>query len=151
MASALSGFRLTIALPDGWDGRVFQRPSPDGSPTFPVLQAGNFSIPTDAGDFGNGAYTEMGPTGLFLSLVEYDPNARRDPLFSNGQQFPIPVLPDCFDPFALPRWVSGMAGRQFFFTYAARAFCLFCVIGSYDNRMVLAPILDAVVATLTIT
>jgi hypothetical protein len=151
MERRINGFGIGIGIPPGWDGRIFRRQPQDASAsTNPVTHIGNFALPINAGDFGNGAYTIMGPNGIFLSLVEYDPAQASDPLFAALQQIPTNIDGSCFNPNAMPVVVSGMAGRQFFFTVAKRAFCAFAVIGDYTRRDLLAAQLNPVMAGLQI-
>jgi hypothetical protein len=149
MERRINGFGINFSVPPGWDARIFQRVAPEPQAVVnPVAHIGNFALPVDAGDFGNGAYTIMGANGIFMSLVEFDQAHAQEPLFSTHG---IPSVDEsCFDPFAMPIVVPGMAGRQFFFNIANRAFCAFLVVGSYAQRAVQAPQLHAVLATLQV-
>jgi hypothetical protein len=152
MPSTLTNYGLSVDVPPGWDAKIFKRePVDPGGTTHAVLHAGNFALPADAGDFGNGAYTIMGPGNVFVALVEFHPSSASDALFSRLTRLPLPITASCYDPYAMPVVVPGMSGSQFFLTVAGRAFSLFSVIGNHASRAALAPLVHTLVSSIRIS
>jgi hypothetical protein len=123
---------IDLDLPAGWDARIYRRPPAPRETTNSVLHAGNFALPERRGDFGSGAVERMGPTNVLVVLFEYDPAAARTPLFARHGR-PQPVASD-FAPNQLQRIIPGQSGAQYFYNEAGRAFCLYVVLGSHDQR-----------------
>ncbi len=139
-----------VDVPRGWDVRVYRRNAlADGvSTTHSVLHAANFALPAQRGDYGSGAVDHMGSGHVFVSLVEFHPDAAKTALFKKRG---IPKLtPASFSPRKLQRTLPGQGGSQFFFNHNARAFCLFVVLGSYGNRIRLVRKANELIAALHI-
>ena len=149
----LRAYGLSIFLPAGWDGEIFQRDL-DGDPTNavtsfkPVLHVANFPLPAGRGDFGSIAVESMGSGAILLAVLEYDEMDAGTALFDH----PLvnSMTTDEFGPNNLQRPLPGQAGAQRFFHVGNRAFCLYCVLGNYNLRNVLVPELNQVLGTLTI-
>lgn len=125
---------LTIAPPSGWEAAIYRRPAGDGETTFPVVHAATVPLPSGRGDYGGGLVEQLGPDDLFVSFLEFGPDAAGSALF--GTVTAVPGLtPDSFRPRQLQRTILGQAGVQRFFTVHGRAFCLYAVIGSVAKRM----------------
>lgn len=159
----LSGLGFTVDLPPRWEGRVYQRPEPtasyaspaarqagagslgwQGERPHPVLHLGNFALPAGRGDYGTGAVERMGPSHVFIALLQFGQQERGSALFA-PQGMPTPTPAD-FDPAALQRIVVGQAGYQRFFTLSGHPVCLYVVIGSRER---VSPLCREVVATLS--
>lgn len=147
-ADILSGYGVSVALPAEWEGRIFRRPEPTavfspqarrpaaahpgtdgwaGERTHPVVHLATFALPAQRGDYGSGAVEIMDAADVFLALLEFGPECLGSALFSAAG---IPTLRAAsFNPQALQRHLPGQAGCQVFFTAAARAWCLYVVIG----------------------
>lgn len=150
----LESFGITVDLPAGWEGEIYQRPPvadglrPQGVGEPPVVHAASFSLPPERGDFGNGAVDVMAGDDIFISLFEYERDAARTPLFAASG---IPRLDDAdFDPGALQRGFPGHSGCQRFFHVGDRAFCLYVVLGSHRFRSRLVRRVNAVLDGLRI-
>lgn len=130
---------LGVDAPRGWDARIYKRvPEDDIATTHPILHAANFALPADRGDYGSGAVDVMGSDNVFVSLMEFHPDAAKTELFAREG---LPTLtPDMFSPRKLQRTIEGQAGCQFFFNHKGRAFCLFVVLGDYGNRIKLTKV-----------
>jgi hypothetical protein len=127
---------LAVVTPRGWDARIYQRVAgPDKEVTRPIMHAADFALPNVRGDYGSGAVEIMSPDHVFLSLIEFDSADASTPLFKNPR--PARITAGEFGPNQLQRGLPGQAGAQFFFSEQGRAFCLYVVIGSYDNRATL--------------
>src|SRR5919201_4777203 len=124
----LVGHGLGIRIPAGWDGRVFRLPG-----TGPTLHAASFPLPPRDGNFGAEATSAMADDGVFVALVEYEPDLAGTGLFA-GQGLPLPLHARDLSERAMQRRIPGRAGVQRFFTEAGRAFCLYAVIGSKPSR-----------------
>lgn len=157
----LAGHGLTIDLPARWEGTIGRRPADPGEAAvvagaartmapalaeeqlLPVAHLGTFPLPGDRGDFGSGAVDLMGPSDVFLALVEYGPECVGTALFA-----PLPQLPRLrasqFGAAKLQRVQKGQAGAQVFCTVAGRAFCVYAVVGSAGRTATLAPEINAV-------
>ncbi len=147
-ADTLSGYGLSVALPPEWEGRIFRRVESTavftpqarsaaadgrgaggwaGEQTHPVLHLATFALPAQRGDYGSGAVEIMGAADVFVALLEFGPECVGSALF---RAVGVPtVRASSFDPQALQRRLPGQAGCQLFFTAAARAWCLYVVIG----------------------
>jgi hypothetical protein len=141
---------IRVVIPSGWDARI-SGPSTDsgGSVSGPFLIAANFKLPPGTGAFGNGAVESMRAGNVFVSLVEHTVGAVGTPLFAR-QGLPCPVTASSFDPNTGNPPVPGMGGLQAFFTTQGRAFVLYAVVGSYDNREQLVPLINAFLANVAI-
>ena len=150
---------LRAELPSGWDGQIYVRTGDAALPddaaltdrpaqAFPVLQASNFPIPVDRGDYGGGAVEEMGSGGIFVALLEDAPEAAGAAMYQHP--VPWPLDPDDFDPYQMQRGVPGGAGCQRFFVHQGRPLCLYAAIGSYKMRTVLVREVNKLLASLEI-
>lgn len=138
---------VAIDVPRGWDVRVYRRqPQDDVATTHAIVHAGNFALPANRGDYGSGAVELMNRNNVFISLIEFHPDAARTPLFKRSG---VPVLKVAtFSPRKLQRTIRGQAGTQHFFNHNGRAFCLFVVLGDYGNRVRLVRQANELVAAL---
>lgn len=157
MSRRLRGHGLSIEVPRGWDARIFLRAESEATApasnvpmsgwTAPVLHLADFTLPEHRGDYGSGAVQTMGPTGVFLAVVEFGAESVGQPMFVAGRPR---VRASAFHPHAMQRPVPGASGMQRFFTESGRAFCLYAVVGSHARRSTLAQRLDAAVTGLSI-
>lgn len=133
----VANYGIAVAVPAGWDVRIFRRTPEAGATANPVVHAATFPLPAQRGDFGSGAVERMGGDDVLVVLFEYDPAASRTALFSpRGRPSPAPAD---FNPRGLQRTLRGQSGRQYFYTEQGRAFCLYIVLGSHARRAVLVP------------
>lgn len=63
---------------------------------------------------------------------------------------PARIDPESFSPRVGNALPPGAAGAQVLFTAQGRAFDLFVMIGSYENRQTLAPLVDRFLAGVSI-
>lgn len=145
----LSRAGLQIDLPDGWDGRIYQRVAEAGVTTRRAMHAASFALPTDMGDYATAAVEQMQPTDMLVTLIEFDPASAGSGLFANDGM-PTALGADAFSPSAMPRAIPGKTAAQFFFSTGGRAFCLYVVLGSHTGRAALLPLANAVVGTIKI-
>ncbi len=145
----LSGHGMAVNLPQGWDGRIYTRRDEVGDTTNRSLHAATFALPADPGDFAAGAVEHMSDSDVLVVLLEYDRAAAGTALFA-GDGLPATLAPERFSPNAMPRVVPGRTASQFFFTIAGRAFCLFVVLGSHNDRVRLAGLATSVTSSITI-
>ena len=155
----LSSGGVSIGLPGGWEGEIFNRaPSVDGrslsGPTGDtevarnVVHLANFALPAERGDFGSGAVELMSTGAVMVILFEHGPESVDTPLFARSG---IPQLTaDEFHPQQMQRTLSGQSGRQIFFNTQGRAFCLYVVLGAHRQRETLVPIVNDVLRSLEI-
>lgn len=127
---------LSLAPPSGWEATIYRRPAAKGEYTYPVVHAATVPLPPDRADYGGGLVETLGPQDLFVSFLEFGPEAAGSPLFRQLQAVPG-LTPDMYRPRQLQRTIVGQAGVQRFFTVAGRAFCLYSVIGSVAHRVAL--------------
>jgi hypothetical protein len=131
--SQISAHGLSVTPPDGWEAVIYRRLEGPGEQTFPIVHAATVPLPVQRGDYGSGVVETLRASDLFVSLLEFGPQAANSPLFALAG---IPGLtPDMYRLKQLQRVLLGQAGVQRFFTEAGRAFCLYSVIGSYANRI----------------
>ena len=158
----LSSQGITVALPTGWEGRIIKRAEARSvaattraavtglaERTYPITHLGNFALPAERGDFGSGAVDLMGPTHVFISLIEFGPESVGQPLFArNG--LPTRLRPSQFSPNAMQRAIPGQGASQTFCTVSGRPFCVYVVLGSFAEAATLAPMANEVLAATTI-
>ncbi len=125
---------LTIAPPSGWEATIYQRPAGTGETSYPVVHAATVPLPANRGDYGGGLVEQLGPEDVFVSFLEFGPEAAGTALFTTLNAVPG-LTPDSYRPRQLQRTILGQAGVQRFFTVGGRAFCLYSVIGSMANRV----------------
>ncbi len=157
---------LAAQAPAGWDAQIYMRPPlpaealvqdgaaiaggapPVGESTQPIVHLANFALPSDRADFGGGAVELMESGAVFIAIVEHDAVSASSPLFQNPP--PWPLAPDDFAPENMQRALPGQAGVQRFFTVNGRAFCLYVVLGSHRNRVMLTKVVNDALAGITI-
>ena len=144
-APAVAAHGLALAPPPGWDVRIYRRPPTPPESTYAVLHAATFPLPAERADYGDGAVQAMGPTDVFVALVEFEPSATRTALFAPSG-FAGPFAGGDFSRTSLQHGMPGQAGLQRFFTARQRAWCLYVVIGSWDRRAELAATANRLVA-----
>lgn len=141
---------LSVDPPSGWEVQIFQRsPDGDGSTNCPVMHAATIPLPAHRGDFGTGAVELLGERDALVSLVEFEPEAARTPLFSR-RGFPRP-RPSEFHPQQLQRTLPGQSGCQWFFNDNDRAFCLYVVLGSHAQRIRVLPRVHALLDSVAVS
>ena len=155
----LSSAGVTVGLPSGWEGEIYNRAPEDGGRSLTntpadeevarnVVHVANFALPAERGDFGSGAVEIMNSGAILVILFEHGPESVDTPLFArNG----VPQLTvEEFDPQQMQRTLMGQSGRQIFFNEAGRAFCLYVVLGGHRQRSVLVPLVNEVLSSLVI-
>jgi hypothetical protein len=159
--SGLEGSGISIQVPSGWEGRIYTRaPAPNAlraasampsqqETTGAVLHIATFPLPPEAGDYGGGAVELMSSKDLLVVLFEHGRESADTPLFA-ATSIPRIAASDV-STMQLQRLLEGQGGVQRFFTVAGRAFCLYVVFGSYARRLRTVPVVNALLATLTIT
>ena len=125
---------LTIAPPSGWEATIYRRPAGPGETSYPIVHAATVPLPPGRGDYGGGLVEHLGSEDVFVSFLEFGPEAAGSALFGTLPAVPG-LTPDSYRPRQLQRAILGQAGVQRFFTVAGRAFCLYSVIGSMANRV----------------
>jgi hypothetical protein len=155
---------IAVRLPPGWEGVIYRRDPgevelPDDLPperrrqptSRSVVHLGSFPLPPGRGDYGSGAVEIMRDADVLIILFEFEPESASTAQFARSG-LPRNLDPDDFDPNQMQRPLAGMAGCQRFFNVGGtRAFCLFAVIGSYADRAVLVPKVNAVLAGIEIS
>ncbi len=142
-------------MPAGWDGRIYRRKdNGDGGSTLPVFHASTYSLRSESGgeggDFGSTVVPMLGPSDVFVSIVEYGAPATAR-IFSERTGIPGPLQPPDFHPSVMQRLVPGMAGTQLFFNASDRAFCLYAVIGSFADAGTLCGKVNELLASVEIS
>ena len=148
--ASIEAHGIRAALPDGFEGRIFVRPTIADEVTHPVAHFATFPLPADVGDFGSGAVTLMRGTDLFVSLFDYGPTSLGRVLFARSGM-PRSLGTDDFKPTLLRRGLGGQSGTQWFFTEAGRPFTLYAVLGSHRLRASLVPRLNQLLGALTLS
>jgi hypothetical protein len=132
----VAGAGVGVRAPRGWDVAIFQRNATPPETTHAVVHAATFALPSDRGDYGDGAVQLMSATDVFVALVEFEPSSTATALFAS-RGFPPPLRGDDFSRASLQVSIGGHAGTQRWFTDQARAWCLYVVLGSWDHRAAL--------------
>ena len=144
---------LAMAVPPAWEARI-SRSTTGGDETgtsYPVVHAATIPLPSQRGDYGSNVVERLKSEDVFVSLVEFGPEAVDTPLFPRFSDIPRSIGADDFHPRQLQRVLPGQAGKQVFFTFADRAFCLYIVLGSYARRAALASRVEDLLARLDIS
>jgi uncharacterized surface protein with fasciclin (FAS1) repeats len=123
--------------------------APEGATTNTVAHIATIALPAGSSDFASDSVDRLGPNDALIVLFEYDREATSEPLFARVG-FPRTLQPADFSPAVLQRSVRGQAGVQIFFQEGGRAFCLYVVIGGYDQRAQVVPEVNKVLATMQI-
>jgi hypothetical protein len=147
----LSGFGLSVDLPFGWTGQIFRNDSDagEGELTAPVMQVGNYALPTDSSTYGTRSTMDMMAGQVFLVVRETNPEVvARSPLFSHGA--PQLVIDD-FSPSVLAYWVPGQMGVQKGFWEQERAFLIYAVLAQQEDMRLQLEELNAVLSSLVVT
>jgi hypothetical protein len=140
---------ISVAVPPGWDARIYRRSVTAGEPTHPVLHGANFGLPEARGDYGSGAVESMGSADVLVALLEFAPRDAGSALFGHGG-LPEALDPAAFSTSSLQRALPGQAGMQLFLNQSGRAFCLYVVLGSSAGRSRLVPEATAFVRAITV-
>jgi hypothetical protein len=130
----ISGFGISAALPTGWDAKLYKNEGRDSDAvTAPVLQAANFPLPADDGDFATGAAESMTVGDLLIVLMEYVPDSELTVGKGLFEPLGIPseIAVDDLEPRCMPQMIPNLAAVQRFFSENGRAFCLYMVFGGY--------------------
>jgi hypothetical protein len=113
------------------------------------VQAANFALPTNLGDYAVGAIEGMTAGDVLVVLLEFDPDNAGQGLFAN-EGLPTGLAASDFSPTAMPRAMPGRTAAQWFFSLNGRAFCLYVVLGSHAERAAMMDQVNQVVATLKV-
>ena len=148
--ATLEAHGIEAALPVGFEGRIFVRPSTGDEVPFPVAHFATFALPEQVADFGGGAVNLMGVNDIFAVLFEYGPESIGRRLFAR-QGMPRSLTAGDFRPYVLRRGLSGQSGTQWFFTEAGRPFTLYVVLGSNARRGALVPRVNELITNITVS
>jgi hypothetical protein len=140
---------LTVNPPPGWDATIYRRTALEGESTHPIIHAATVPLPVERGDYGSGLVELLGPQDVFVGLLDFGPAAAGTALFQTLQAVPG-LTPDQYRPRQLQRAIAGQAGVQRFFSVEDRAFCLYSVIGSVANQVMLTQRANQLIGTLRI-
>lgn len=149
VARRIEAMGLQLAPPAGWEATIYRRAPAAGERTFPIVHAATVPIPPERGDYGGGVVETLGPSDVFVSLLEFGPEAVGATLFRPAAAIPG-LTPDAFRPRQLQRVIRGQAGAQRFVTVQGRAFCLYAVIGSMLNRVPLTTRANQLIGSLSV-
>ena len=130
----MTAMGLAVTPPSGWEASIYRRPAVAGETTFPVVHAATIPLPSGRGDYGGGLVELLGPMDVFVSVLEFGPDAAGSALFGTLNAVPG-LTPEAYRPRQLQRTIQGQAGVQRFFSVGGRSFCLYSVIGSIVNRV----------------
>jgi hypothetical protein len=149
MSLTLSRYGLHLAVPDGWEARIYRRaPQDPGELSYPVLHLGTVALPPVRGDYGGGVVEHLGSEDVFIAMLELGDAVADEGLFARRG---IPRLkPSQFGPGRLPHVQADVSAVQHLFCDARRAFCLYVVVGSHGRRMATVPRAEAALRGLTI-
>jgi hypothetical protein len=142
---------LSVTVPPAWEARISRSDNDtESGGNWPVAHAATIPLPAQRGDYGSNVVERLGPDDIFVSLVEFGPEAVDTELFPRVDVMPDSIGPNEFEPRQLQRVLPGQAGKQVFFTYQDRAFCLYVVIGSFARRSGLSERLSGLLQQMTI-
>jgi hypothetical protein len=165
----LAAHGLTVSPPAGWEGRIFQRPAAGetaatgsgpsalvvggaasvGERSYPVIQVATIPLPLDMADYGSDVVEDLGKNDALVILKEFDPADVGQPLFARAG-LPTQLSVADFQSSTLQRNLEGQGGAQVFFHQSGRTFCLYVVLGDFTQRTAVVPVVNSVLATITI-
>jgi hypothetical protein len=149
-ARTVASMGITVAPPAGWEAIIYQRPPDPGEVTYPIMHAATIPIPVVRGDYGGGLVEMLGPSDVFIGLLEFGPAAAGTALYQTLNAIPG-LTPNVFSPRQLQRFIAGQAGVQRFFSVSGRAFCMYAVIGSVVNQVALTARANQLIGTLRVS
>jgi hypothetical protein len=149
MPRQLEAMGLIVTPPTGWEASIYRRPATTVERTYPIVHAATVPLPTTRGDYGSGVVELLGPNDVFVSVLEFGPDAAASALFRTLDAVPG-LTPDVYQPMQLQRMIRGQGGVQRFFTVGGRAFCLYSVIGALANRVPLTARANQLIGSLRI-
>ena len=115
-----------------------------------VLHVSTVDLPAHRGDFGGGVVETMGPSDVFVAVLELEPDQAAS-AFVRRQGIPRSLAPGRYATDTMQRTIHGQAGTQVFFAQGDRAFCLYVALGSHARRAELAPVVNRILEGITIT
>lgn len=151
MERVISAHGVSAVVPAGWDWYFFEGgPVDDGGRLASHLHVGSFELrKTEGGSLGEGEWQCMGDDDVFVALIFFGPDSAGTPLFAHSLRQELD--PDMFSPRASPGGLPpGQSAIQAFFTENGRAFMLYVVLGSHEDRHTLVPRVEAFLAGITI-
>jgi len=148
--ATLRAYGIEAALPGGFEGRIFVRPTVGETVPYPVAHFATFALPEQVADFGGGAVNLMGVNDIFAVLFESGPESVGRRLFAR-QGMPRSLAVADFRPYVLRRGLGGQSGTQWFFTEGGRPFTFYAVLGSHARRTGLVPRLNDLIRDLSIS
>jgi hypothetical protein len=148
--ATLRAHGIEAALPSGFEGRIFIRPSTGNHVARPVAHFATFALPAEVGDFGGGAVGLMGPRDIFAALFEYGPESLGTRLFAQTGM-PGALTAAHFRPTVLRRGIPGHSGTQWFFTQSGRPFTFYAVLGDHERRVHLVPQVNALLQAIAVS
>jgi len=148
--AVLRAHGIEAPLPDGFEGRIFVRPTSGAERAHAVAQFSTVALPADVGDFGGGLVTLMRENDIFATLFEYEPESSGTALFAR-RGIPRALTADDFLPYVLRRGLVGQSGSQWFFTESGRPFTFYVVLGSHARRPELVPRVNELLAQLAVS
>jgi hypothetical protein len=132
----INSFQIAISLQIGWSAEVYSHDGRHG-----IAHLTNENLPLKRGDFGSAVIENLGPQGIFAVLFEYESSRCGTKLFAkNGVPWPLDAKE--FSPKKMRRQIPGKCGYQGFFSTNGRAFCIYCVLGSFNQRSALTALLN---------
>jgi hypothetical protein len=140
----ISGYGITIDLPDGWDGIIAA-----SSQGLATMHAAKFALPPRDGEFASLAIAALPADGVLLVLTEYAPDVAGEGLFAH-EGLPTPVPERAFRRRAFTGLQPGRYGVQRFCTASERPFCLYVVVGTQPDPAILVGEANAVLSTVSI-
>jgi hypothetical protein len=140
---------MAVTPPAGWEATIYRRRAGSGAQTYPILHAATVALPAGRGDYGGGLVQLLGVQDVFVGILDFGPDAARTALFRSLAAVPS-LTPDAYRPRQLQRTIRGQAGVQRFFTAAGRGFCLYSVIGSMGNRVLLTARANELLGTIRV-
>ena len=114
-----------------------------------VLHVSTVALPAHRGDFGGGVVEQLGPSDVFVAVLELEPD-QADSELVRRQGIPRTIAPGRYATDTMQRTIHGQAGTQVFFAEAGRAFCLYVALGSHARRAELAPVVNRILEGITI-
>ena len=140
---------IKLVVPERWEVRISRLKDPAGESAPPVLHVSTVPLSGQRSDYGKGVVERLGQGDVFVALIEFGPDEAGTALFKEVDRIPR-LLATQFKSNQLQKLIKGQAGKQHFFTYQGRAFCLYVVLGSMRRARELVAEAQAMLSGLVI-
>jgi hypothetical protein len=145
----LSGYGISLDLPDPWEGEIFKLEPDPPALIFPIVHAASFGALSNRDSYGDGIVLQMDGYGAFIALVEYSSEMLTRGGFAQPS-LPLPIQLEQLSTTALNTPAANLLGFQYLFHMSERPFSLQIVLGSLDDVEESLSVVNQVLGSLSV-